>query len=112
MSGPYVVAAYRPRPGRRDAVLALVDEHLPLLRRKGLATDAPGLLLETEDGALVEIFQWVSEEAAREAHLDPDVGPLWDRFGRHAQLIAPGALEGLKRPFAHLRPVVRGEREG
>ena len=34
-----VIAAYRPKPGKDEALRALLRDHVPFLRREGLVTD-------------------------------------------------------------------------
>ena len=39
--GVLVIVAYRPLPGKEQQLLELTKQHLPVLRREGLATDRP-----------------------------------------------------------------------
>ena len=41
--GRFVIVAYRPKPGKEDALLAAVKKHLHVLHVEGLVTDKPGL---------------------------------------------------------------------
>ena len=50
------------------ARLELVRNHLPPLRAEGLVTDRAPILMRTADGTVVEIFEWVSQEAIAGAH--------------------------------------------
>ena len=79
--GRMVIAAYKPHPGQEEALEELVRDHLPILRRLGLATDRPALAMRAGDGTIVEVFEWMSEEAVAAAHQNPDVRALWERFG-------------------------------
>ena len=65
-----------------EAVLELLHGHVPTLRRLGLATDRPTLLLRApSEGVLLEIFEWRDGEAARTAHEAPEVGRVGRRVG-------------------------------
>ncbi len=74
-----VVVAYRPKPGCEAALTELVKEHVPRLRRLGLATDRPASAGIGEGGTIVEIFEW-REGAIAAAHDDPAVRAMWNEF--------------------------------
>lgn len=75
-----VMALFRPKPGHEAALMACMRDHLPVLRARGLATDAPSTVLRAADGTLVEIFDWRSAAAIDAAHADPEVARLWARY--------------------------------
>jgi quinol monooxygenase YgiN len=79
--GHVVIAVYRPHSGREDDLLALVREHVPMLRGLGLATERPVMAMRARDGTIVEIFEWHSAQAVERAHEEPEVQALWERFG-------------------------------
>ena len=81
MTAVTVLAVYRPKPGKAEALDRLMIEHLPILRAEGLATDHPATVLKAADGTVVEIFEWVSKDAIDRAHAIPAVMALWARFG-------------------------------
>jgi hypothetical protein len=105
--GEVVIAVYRWKPGRRDALLAIVEKHVPTLRTLGLITDRPVLLVEGKD-AFLEIFEWTSNEAAVEAHHAPDVAELWNAMEEVATFPALAEIEDAQRRFPHFRPVEVG----
>src|SRR6266852_6163471 len=78
--GSISIACYKPRPGCEEALLELVRNHLPPLRAEGLVTERPSIVMRTADGTIVEIFEWVSQEAIAGAHQNPAVLELWKRF--------------------------------
>jgi hypothetical protein len=47
--------------------------HLPRLKQEGLVTDRESILMEAADGTIVEVFEWISEEAIQNAHKNPAV---------------------------------------
>ena len=61
--GKVVIAVYRPREGMQEQLLAVVKEHLPILRGQGLVTDRPSVVMRAKDGTIVEVFEWDSMEA-------------------------------------------------
>ena len=50
--GQFVIVAYRPFEGKEAQLLELVEEHLPILRGQGLATDRRPLVMRAADGAI------------------------------------------------------------
>jgi hypothetical protein len=43
--------------------LEILQNHVPTLRKEGLVTERPELLLQAQDGTYIEIIEWVFEEA-------------------------------------------------
>jgi hypothetical protein len=78
--GQMVIAVYRPHAGKENQLLELVREHVPILRGEGLATERLPLVLRAGGGELVEIFEWQSAEAIDQAHTNPAVLAMWERF--------------------------------
>ena len=81
MSAKVVFAMYRPSGGKDSELRALIKQHYPALKRLGLVTDRSQLLLKAKDGSYIEIFEWVSDEAARRAHEHPEVAEIWEQMG-------------------------------
>lgn len=101
-----VFAVYRPKAGNGPAVEAILRRHVPTLRRLGLATARPVVLVRSPtDGTYVEIFEWASNDAAQRAHHAPEVAALWGELGAVAEFAPLGALPDAARPFAHFQPV-------
>lgn len=81
-----VIVRYRLRLDARDAFVELLTGHWPTLRRLGLVTDRPVECYEGIDAAdnqpvVIEIFEWVSADAAQSAHVHPEVSPIWEAMG-------------------------------
>jgi hypothetical protein len=67
-SGPgqtLLIVAYKPKPGKEEELLQLTREHVPLLRKEGLATDRPVIAAQAKDGTVVEAFEWAERVAWR-----------------------------------------------
>jgi quinol monooxygenase YgiN len=75
-----VIVAYKPKPGKAEALRALVDTHIPRLRKEGLVTERAPTLLQTTDGTIVEMFEWLSREAIQQAHRNTEVHKMWAEF--------------------------------
>jgi hypothetical protein len=93
MSNPEVVIAmYRPKVGKREELDALVKKHFPILKEYGLTTDRAPFIGRSEDGTILEIFEWASPAKAKQAHDHPAVAQIWEAmamvcdFGKLQQL--------------------------
>lgn len=68
MSQPEVVIAmYRPKPGKAQELEPLVRKHFPVLKEYGLTTDKAPFIGRSTDGTILEIFEWISAEAAKKS---------------------------------------------
>lgn len=103
-AGNVVMATYRPKPGKDEALRALIARHVPRLRELGLATTRPAVLLQAADGTYVEIFEW-KPGAAQAAHTNPGVLEIWDAFGAVCDFVRLADIAESQRPFAHFRAV-------
>jgi hypothetical protein len=106
VGGVIVQVVYRPKPGQREALLALVERHGPTLRSLGLATDHPILTFSERGGeAIVELFEWASEEAGRRAHDTPEVAEMWSALAAVSDFAPLATIEGAHKPFCHFDPI-------
>jgi len=103
--GSISVACYKPRTGKEEALLELVRNHLPPLRAEGLVTDRIPIVMRTESGTIIEIFEWVSKEAIAGAHSNPVVLDLWKRFEAICWYETPANLPEFQNLFAHFEPI-------
>ena len=103
--GSISVASYRPRPGCEETLLELVRNHLPPLRAQGLVTERPSIVMRTADGTIIEIFEWVSQEAIAGAHKNPTVLDLWKRFEAVCSYEIPANLPEFQKLFSHFEPI-------
>jgi catechol 2,3-dioxygenase-like lactoylglutathione lyase family enzyme len=103
--GRMVIAVYRPRAGQADQLLEVLKDHLPLLRREGLASDRPCLVMRAADGTLLEAFEWKSAEAIAQAHANPSVRALWARFEAVCEYRRLADIKESQDLFAEFEPV-------
>ena len=87
MSGPVkMLVTYRPKAGKAEELLALVQKHWPTLRSLGLSTEEPAIVYRATNKRsgkvfIVEIFSWIDDEASARARTTPEVMALWDPMG-------------------------------
>jgi hypothetical protein len=92
-------------PGCEQELLELVRNHLPPLRTLGLVTDRASIVMRTADGTIVEIFEWVSQEAIAGAHHNAAVLELWSRFEKVCSYEKPSNLPEFQNLFARFEPI-------
>ena len=78
--GRIVIIAYAPKPGKEQQLMDAVKKHLRVLRAEQLATDRAAYVMRAADGTIVEVFEWRSSDAIRQAHSKPAVQALWGEF--------------------------------
>jgi len=102
--GDMVIVAYRPKPGKEHELLALTRDHVPELRRLGLATDRTPLAMRSKDGLIVEVFEW-QDGAIESAHTHPDVLAMWERYGAVCDYVPLHELPETRDMFAQFEPI-------
>jgi hypothetical protein len=87
MTGSVAIALYRPKPGRARELEEILADHVPALRREGLATGRPVLLLRSAvDDTYLEIFEWISAQAPAQADGNEQVMAMRRRIAEIAEV--------------------------
>ncbi len=105
MATNIVMAMYRPKEGKSDAVRALIDEHYPVLQSQNMVTDRRPLVLCSADGSFIEIFEWISDDVVGEAHNNAVVREIWGRFEEVCDYGALRQLPESQEVFPHFELV-------
>lgn len=104
--GRTVVVVYRPKEGKSEQLLQLIKDHVPILRAQNLATDRKPIVMRAADGAVVEVFEWKSADAIREAHHNKIVGELWEKFSQVCDYEIPVNIKEFQGLFSEFETVV------
>ena len=96
-------AMYKPKPGKEQELNTLLVDHLPTLERLGFKTSTPAFVVQSTDGTIIEIFEWVSEETKRAAHVHPDVKRIWEPMDALCTYPAMKDLPEAQKPFPEFR---------
>ena len=102
--GRMVIACYRPKPGKNEALRALMPTHLSTLRREGLVTGRESIMMEAEDGTVIEVFEWKSREAIEAAHKNPAVLEMWNRYAEVCDYIPVSQVPEASQMFSDFTP--------
>jgi quinol monooxygenase YgiN len=104
--GRIVIVGYKPKPGQNEVLKALMKTHVPRLRAEGLATEREPILMEAADGTIVEVFEWVSNEAIASAHENPAVLAMWQEYDQVCEYIPVADVEEAQQLFSNFTPLV------
>lgn len=105
MSGIIVIVAYRPKPGREKDLLEIVHNRVPTLRQEGLVSDRVPVIMRAKDGTIIEVSEWKSHEAIEEAHKNPRVLAMWDKFFAVCDCVPLNTVPESATMFAGFEPV-------
>ena len=103
--GILVIVAYRPRPGKQALLLKLTKEHVPILRREGLATERPAYAMRAKDGTVIEVFEWKSQAAIDAAHANPAVTKMWQSYVEACEFVPLKDVKESSDLFAGFEPI-------
>lgn len=99
--GIVIIAAYRPKDGAEAEFEKTLAEHIPTLRQQNLLTDRPEVRMRTEDGVFLELFEWRSQDAIREAHVSEVVQRIWENLDAVCDYVPLADLPESSDRFAH-----------
>jgi hypothetical protein len=103
--GRIVIVGYKPKPGKNEALKELMKTHLPRIKAEGLVTDRESIIMEANDGTIVEVFEWISEEAIRNAHKNPLVLQMWSEYAEVCDYVPVGTLAEAGDLFSSFEPL-------
>jgi quinol monooxygenase YgiN len=105
MSGIVVIVAYRPKAGKEAELLEVVRARMPALRKEGLVTDRAPVIMRAKDGTIIEVSEWKSQQAIEEAHKNPRVLALWDKFFAVCDCVPLKTVPEAETMFAGFEPI-------
>ena len=103
--GRIVIVGYKPKAGKNEALKTLMRTHLPRLKNEGLVTDRESIMMEATDGTIIEVFEWLSDEAIRNAHTNPAVQQMWAEYAEVCDYVPVGSLPEMGNLFSEFTPV-------
>lgn len=103
--GQIVIACYKPKPGKREALKELMKTHVPRLAAEGLVTDRQSIMMEAKDGTIIEVFEWLSAEAIASAHNNPNVLKMWGEYGEVCDYVPLTSVAEVGDLFAGFKPL-------
>jgi len=105
MPGIVCIVAYRPKAGHEAELLELVRGRVPTLAKEGLVTNRVPVMMRAKDGTIIEVSEWKSHEAIEEAHRNPRVLAMWDKFFAVCDCVPLKTLAEAETMFAGFEPI-------
>jgi hypothetical protein len=103
--GRIVIACYRPKSGKQEALRRLIVSHVATLRSAGLVTDREPITMEAKDGTVIEVFEWKSREAIEAAHTNSIVLEMWEQYGEVCEYVPVGQVAEAAGLFSEFTPI-------
>jgi len=95
------IACFKPNPHMESKLIELILMHGSALRRSGYVSETPSYRAKSSDGKIIEVFEWISNEAKEKAHQDPEIKSIWDEFESICEITILGSLPESKHKFAN-----------
>ena len=100
-----VIACYKPKPGKAKELKALVRKHHTELLKEGLVTARKPVLMQGVDGTVVEVFEWKSSQAMKDAHQNEAVQQMWQEFSEVSDYLPVGQVPEGQQLFSEFLPL-------
>ena len=100
MNSRIVMVAYKPKPGKEIELKTLALDHHSRLKVEDLVTDRSPILMQSQDGTIIEVFEWKSAEAIQQAHTNKAVGQMWQEFSQVSEYVPIGKVSESSNIFA------------
>jgi quinol monooxygenase YgiN len=104
--GRIVISAYQPKPGKLEALRALMKAHLPTLRSQNLVTERDPIVMESAEGTIIEVFEWKSREAIDSAHSNPEVLKMWEAYAEICDFVPISNIDESNEVFSEFTPLL------
>src|SRR5437879_13728847 len=105
MSGIVFIVVYRPKPGKENEPVDLVQSPVPTLRKENLVTDRAPTIMRSRHGTIIEVSEWKSQEAIEAAHKNPNVLAMWNKFFVVCDCVPLKTLAEAEDLFAGFEPI-------
>ncbi len=106
MNSRIVIVAYKPKTGKERELQTLALNHYSRLKVQELVTDRLPFLMQSQDGTIIEVFEWKSPEAIQQAHTNKDVGQMWQEFSQVCEYVPIGQVPESSNLFADYSAII------
>lgn len=103
--GIVVIVAYQPKAGKEAELAALMETHVARLRAENLVTDREPVLMKSENGTIIEVFEWISKDAIESAHSNAVVQTMWQEYADVCDYVTLSQLPESQNMFAEFSPL-------
>lgn len=84
---------YRPRKGKEDELIKMIQTHFPFLRQEGFITERKVVGMKTKDGSIMVVFEWKTRESIGEAATNSVVQNIWMQVSKVSDFDKPGSIK-------------------
>lgn len=106
MDEQIVIVGYKPKVGKAEVLHQLMREHFSILKSQNLVTDRASIIMESKDGTIIEVFEWKSISAIEQAHTNPVVLQMWEKYAEACEYIPIGQIEETSTLFSGFKPFI------
>ncbi len=100
-----VIVGYKPLEGKKTELKELSKSHWKTLHDLELVTDRKPIIMETENGTVIEVFGWKSKKTMEEAHSNPKVLEMWKDYSKVCEYIPIGTIKETEKLFSEFTPI-------
>ena|SRR5688572_2920101 len=97
-----VMVGYKPKEGKAKQLQQLMREHL--LKQQNLVTERISIMMEAKDRTIIEVFGWKSRSAIEQAHTNPAVLKMWEKYAEVCDFIPVSTIKKTADVFAEFKP--------
>ena len=105
MNSRITIAVYKALPGKEEELKSLIPTHYPRLLKMELVTDRKPIIMQSEDGSILEVFEWISKEAIHAAHSHPEVLAMWNEYAAVCTYIPTHEVKEINNMFSEFTPI-------
>lgn len=99
-------ATYKPKEGKAQELLDIVKRHSAALRELELISNRDTYIAKSEDGTLIEVFEWKDINAVNAAHQHPAIIDLWEKMTLIADFVPMNTLKEGAKPFPGFQIII------
>ncbi|MCX2743348.1 hypothetical protein OO013_05695 [Mangrovivirga sp. M17] len=100
-----VIVAYKPLPGKERELKSLMKSHWEILHQEGLVTDRKSIICQSNDGTIIEVFGWKSQEAVEQSHSNENVQKMWKEYSKVCEYVPISEVPESNNLFSEFNPV-------
>jgi hypothetical protein len=101
------LAMYKPTEGNAEKLKEILKDHIPTLRKYELIADGTAYMVQSADGTIIEVFEWINNEAKNTAHEHPAIRTIWGKMEGICEFPGLQDLPEAKRPFPNFEILSR-----
>ncbi len=100
-----VIVGYKPLKNKEEELKNLSKAHWKILHDLNLVTDRKPIIMQAENGTVIEVFGWKSKKTMEEAHSNPNVLKMWGEYSKVCEYIPIGKIREAGNLFSEFTPI-------